>query len=180
MSVFDPESDLSGDVAFELMAASFVRLFWRPSLLQEAVDWLLAHDYQVIRLDASGWTSERDLHRDIAQALDFPDFYGRNLDALNDCMGDVTAFQYGARPDATGLVLVFTGYDRFAAHCPRPAHIVLDIIADHARSSALFGHRVLCLVQSDDPGVSFEPVGAMPVLWNRAEWLNASRRMDQP
>jgi hypothetical protein len=72
MSVFDPESDLSGDVAFELMAASFVRLFWRPYLLQ------------------------------------FPDCYGRNLDAFNDCMGDVTAFQYGARPDAAGLVLVLT------------------------------------------------------------------------
>ncbi len=37
-----------------------------------------------MKVDASGWTTEQDLHRDIAAALDFPDYYGRNLDALNE------------------------------------------------------------------------------------------------
>jgi hypothetical protein len=31
-------------------------------------------------------------------------------------------------------------------------------------------------VQSDDPTIRFEPVGAMPVMWNHAEWLDAKRR----
>lgn len=29
------------------------------------------------------------LHRALAQALDFPDYYGANLDALADCLGDL-------------------------------------------------------------------------------------------
>ncbi|RMI45531.1 helix-turn-helix transcriptional regulator [Actinomadura harenae] len=117
------------------MAASFVRLFWRRALLEEAIDWLLEHGYQVVRLDASTWEREQDMLTAIAKALDFPDHYGRNLDALNDCLSDVAAFEYGARRVATGLVVAFTGYDRFTARCPRAAQIVLDIIADQARGA---------------------------------------------
>ncbi|MGP4102252.1 barstar family protein [Nonomuraea sp. KM90] len=175
MSAFDPDSELSGDVAFRLMAASFVRLFWRHAVLDQAIDWLLAHGYQVVRLDASAWTREEDLHTAIAQALEFPDYYGRNPAALNDCLSDVTTFEYGARRDATGLVIVFTGYDKFAAYCPDVAQLSLDIIATQARTAALFGHRMCCLVQTDDPDARFDPVGAMPVLWNDAEWLDSNR-----
>jgi hypothetical protein len=89
MSAFDPDADLSGDVAFRLIAASFVRLFRRPALLDQAIGWLLDHNYQVVRLNASGWTREEDLHEGISQALGFPDYYGRNLDALSDCLSDV-------------------------------------------------------------------------------------------
>ncbi|WSE02425.1 hypothetical protein OG574_02955 [Streptomyces sp. NBC_01445] len=53
---------------------------------------------------------------------------------------------------------------------------MLDILADRARSAALFGHRIMCLVHSNDPDISFEPVGAMPVQWNDAERLDSSRR----
>jgi len=40
----------------------------------------------------------------------------------------------------------------------------------------LTGHRILALVQTDDPDLRFDPVGAASVVWNDAEWLNASRR----
>lgn len=166
---------MSGDVAFGLMANSFVTLFRRPAVLDETVDWLTARGYQVVRVDAAGWTTQADLHRDIAAALGFPG-YGRNLDALNDCLGDVARYEYGTSPDATGLVLVLTGYDAFAARHPEPAHALLDIFADQARTGALFGHRMLCLVQSGDPDIVIPAVGAMPVMWNPAEALYANRR----
>jgi hypothetical protein len=73
--------------------------------------------------------------------------------------------------------LVFTGYDKFAARCPRAAQIVLDIFAAQAENTALIGHRMMCLVQSDDPDIEFEPVGAMPVMWNMAEFFEAKRRL---
>jgi hypothetical protein len=95
-------------------------------------------------------------------------------------MRDVVTFDYGTSPEATGLVLAFTGYDRFATHCPRAAQIVLDIMAVRARSAALIGHRMMCLVQTDDPNIEFDRVGAMPVMWNDAEWLDAKRRPHNP
>ncbi|MFF4016335.1 barstar family protein [Streptomyces sp. NPDC001843] len=119
---------------------------------------------------------EADLHRDVAAALDFPGHHGRNLDALNDCLRDVEAYECGTTREATGLVLVLTRYDRFTRAQPRAAQVVLDIVADRARGAALFGHRIMALVQSDDPDIAFEPVGAMAVMWNGAEALDSSRR----
>lgn len=176
MSAFDPKTDLSQDRAFRLLINAPVTLFWRPQVLAETTGWLSAHGYQVTGIDASHWSAEHDLHRDIAAALSFPDYYGRNLDALNDCMRDVVTHDYGWAPDATGLVLVFTGYDAFAAQCPRAAQIVLDIMADHSRMAALLGRRLICLVQSNDPQIRLEPVGATAVTWNDAEWLIYRRR----
>lgn len=176
MAAFDSERDLAQDPAFRLMINTFVTMFWRPALLEQTASKLAEQGYQITRLNAAGWQSEDDLHRDIARALGFPDYYGRNLDALNDCMRDVVDGQYGWATGTADLVLVFAGYDRFARSCPRAAQIVLDIMADQARSALLFGRRLMCLVQTDDPQIRFEPVGAMPVLWNDAEWLDAKRR----
>ncbi|MFG1917311.1 barstar family protein [Micromonospora sp. NPDC048898] len=176
MAAFDPEADHSHDHAFRLLINTSVTLFWRPQLLDETTAWLCAHDHQVIRLNAAHWSTEHDLHREIAAALSFPDYYGRNLDALNDCMRDVVNQDYGWTPSTTGLAPVFTDYDAFAAHCPRAAQFALDIMADHSRRAALYGRRLMCLVQSNDPHIRFAPVGATPVMWNSAEWLDSKRR----
>lgn len=34
--------------------------------------------------------SPEELHETLAQLLDFPEHYGANLDALNDCLGDIS------------------------------------------------------------------------------------------
>jgi Barstar (barnase inhibitor) len=176
MAPFDPEADLSQDRAFWLLINTPVTLFWRRQVLEETTAWLSAHGYQVTSLDASQWFTEHDMHRDIAAALGFPDHFGRNLNSLDDCMRDVVTQDYGWVPDTAGLALAFTGYDAFAARCPCPAQIVLDIIADHSRSASLFGRRLMGLVQSNDPHIRFDAVGASSVMWNDAESLASKRR----
>jgi hypothetical protein len=175
MAAFDPEVELTHPADYLLMMNTFVTLFWRSDILQRSLDDLVALGYDAVRVDATGWTAERDLHRDVAAALNFPSYYGRNLAALNDCLSDVGSMEYGTSPEATGLVLAIIGYDKFFAIEPYTAHKVLDIFAHQARRAALIGHRMMCLVQTDDPQIAFAPVGAMPVAWNAAEWLNSSR-----
>jgi hypothetical protein len=172
---FDPDANLTEDQAYRLAMNSAVTLFRRPEALDETTGWLADHGYQLVRLDAGAWHSQADFHRDIQIALDFPDYYGHNLDAFNDCLRDVATYAYGASRDATGTILVFTGYDAFAAREPRAAQVILDIIAGNARHAMLFGHRMLCLVQSNDPNLDFDPVGATPVTWNSAEWQRSAR-----
>jgi hypothetical protein len=175
VGAFDTDADLRGDVAFRLMSGSFVTLFWDPAILAETIAWLDGHGYRLVTVDASAWATDADLHRDLASALSFPDYYGANLDAFNDCLRDVADYDYGARRSDTGLVLVLIGYDAFAARRPATASAALDIFAGRARVAALTGHRMLCLVQSADPDIRLNPVGAAPVLWNPAAWLDATR-----
>ena len=177
MVAFDPSADLISDPGFRYLHNSCVTLFWRRPLLENAVAQLAAADYHLVPMDAAQWTTPAEMHRDLAQALDFPAYYGHNLNALTDCMRDVVTHQYGWPEKATGLVLVFTGYDGFAKRHPVVAQHVLDIMAIQSRNALLFGGRLICLVQSDDPMLEFDPVGSVPVIWNDAEWLLANRRV---
>lgn len=170
---FDPDADDVLDL--RLAAGGFVVKFWNRGVLATTVGWLRAHGYGIVEVDATGSTATVELLDRIAEKLSFPSYFGRNLDAFNDCMRDVVAGEYGADLADTGLVLVFHGYDAFAAHEPGAAHAVLDIVALNARSAMLFGRRLLCLVQTDDPALEFPPIGATPVEWNGAEWASADR-----
>lgn len=43
-----------------------------------------------ITIDCRGFVLRSDLHRAFADALAFPDHYGNNLDALHDCLTDIS------------------------------------------------------------------------------------------
>jgi len=173
VNAFDPATDPVEDLAFELLSFSPVTLFLRRQVLGEAAARLSSDGYQVVELDASAW-DDRTMREDLSEALAFP-YVAPNLDALNDLLYDVVDQEWGWEPQATGLVLVFTGFDAFARTDPRTAWFLLDIVANRSRSASLIGRRLLCLVQTDDPDLSLDRVGASPAWWNRAEWLRSNR-----
>jgi len=152
-----------------MLVNSPVTLFHRPQALEETIAWLEANGYQVVEMDAALW-SVQTMHDAFSRTLSFPDYYGRNLDALNDCMRDVVDHSYGWDPISTGLVLVMKNYDGFVAQDPRAAQVVLDILAGISREASLIGRRLLVLVQTNDPNLRLEPVGATSVTLNGAEW----------
>lgn len=43
-----------------------------------------------ITIDCRGFVPRSDLHKAFADALSFPDHYGNNLDALHDCLTDIS------------------------------------------------------------------------------------------
>jgi hypothetical protein len=131
--------------------------------------------YVVINLDPSSWRSVSDLHRDVASAFEFPSYYGQNLDALNDCLSDVGLFEYGAHESGAGTLLVVRGLESFVSLDRRSAEAFADIFANQARIVALIGHRMLLLVQTNDPDLRLPKVGACQITWNPAEWLDFKR-----
>jgi ribonuclease inhibitor len=52
-----------------------------------------------IFLEGSLINSQEDLHGQIAAALEFPSYYGKNLDALWDCLSDYTISLQGQSVD---------------------------------------------------------------------------------
>lgn len=42
----------------------------------------------MIALNGSRMTDREGMHAELREKLDLPDYYGDNLDALNDCLGE--------------------------------------------------------------------------------------------
>lgn len=148
---------------FELLRESPVTLYRSRQVLAEHLAWLRGHGYAVHEIDCSGWSSEADFHDAASRTLGFPAYYGRNLDAFNDCLCGIEV------PEEGGTALAFLAFDVLHGLSPERAWHILDIVARWSRFFLLTGRRLMALVQSDDPGLRVEPVGARPVLLNGEE-----------
>lgn len=169
MAVFRDDSDDYQQLDFALMQNGATTLYYRTEILAKDVKWLIAHNYQVDNFDCAGWQNEEDMYSSFAETLEFPDYFGRNLAALNDCLSDLNISEEGGR------VLVFHRYDIFTARISEVAWNILDIIEIRSRLYLLFGQRLLSLVQSDDAQIKFNSLGAQHANWNQREWLNVNR-----
>jgi len=138
-------------------------LYFERSKLDEACAWFLHHSYQLAVFNCASWQSDDDFHDAISQTLKFPNYYGRNLDSLSECM----RFDLDI-PQESGLLLVFHHFDIFKKRFPKTSYHLLDILAEASRQYLLYGQRLITFIQSDDLTIIFEPVGACHVL--HARW----------
>jgi RNAse (barnase) inhibitor barstar len=91
--------------------------------------------------------------RAVAAALDFPDYFGMNWDALADCLTDLEWL------DSDGVVLVLRGTTGFAARAPQDFDIALDVLAEAADYWAQEGAPFVVLIEEEDkPALAGLPV----------------------
>ncbi|MFW2381022.1 MAG: barstar family protein [Acidimicrobiales bacterium] len=151
-----------------------VELYFRAEVLNRAIDELEQRDAGVVRLDAGSWTRETALMA-LADALDFPEHYGRNLDALSDCMFDVVSGETGFGGTEGTRVLAIYQFDSLARNDPAFAHELVEILFENAIMGLKLGRPFLALLQSDDPELTLPSVGAVHIGWNRAEFGRSAR-----
>ena len=148
MSAFSTGDILGNRIDFEIARDGFVRTLQGGAALRKAEEWLLSQGYRLIQLDAGSWRSDQHMHTAFAAALRFPSYFGKNLDALNDCMSDVAEAEYGWDVSDVGVVLVLADFDRFAARLPRTADRLEAILRAQGRYAALFGNRLLTILSA--------------------------------
>jgi RNAse (barnase) inhibitor barstar len=156
---------------WKLLERSAIALYHKGTVLSQDVAWFRQNGYAIHELDGAAWTTPADFHTDAQRALNFPDYYGKNLASWVDCVAEL------AVPDDGGMLLVFRRFDVFAHAQPQLAQTILDSIESTSRRFLLTGRRLVALVQSDDPRIRFDRVGALPVTWNPREWTEADRGM---
>lgn len=168
MAIFRDNRDDRG-LDWSLMQNGAINLYLRPEFLQEDAEWLRSRGYRLDGFNCTAWLTEESMHDALSTTLKFPHYYGRNLAALNDCLSDLEI------PEESGRVLVFHRYDAFAAKFPKIAWHVVDIVEHQSRLMLLVGLRLFALVQSDDPMISFDSLGAQSANWNGREWFMKDR-----
>jgi RNAse (barnase) inhibitor barstar len=154
MAAFSDDPETFDRVDWRLLQNGPVTLYWRPEYLREDVEWLETHGYIIHRFDVMDWDDLEKMHGEFQSKLAFPNYYGKNLDALNDCLSDVEI------PDDAGAALTFAHFDSLVAVHPTVAAALLDILADNSRRAMLFGKRLIALVQTDSPDFRTGPIGA--------------------
>ncbi|MGZ4463861.1 MAG: barstar family protein [Nocardioides sp.] len=105
----------------------------------EHAGWHLAHH--------DGWTEETkaEFLAGIGATLDFPGHYGRNFDALADCLGDLTA----------DTVLLWDGWGPFARADERAFSVALTVLG--GRVHAERGGRFAVLLRGAGPDLPDVP-----------------------
>lgn len=152
-----------------LLEGSAVTLYHKASVLSQDVACLQQFGYRLYSLDAAAWKTVPDFHSDAKREFGFADYYSGNLASWIDCLGELDI------PDEGGVVIQLRHFDVFAKAEPQFAHTLLDSIESTSRRFLLLGKRLLALVQSDDPRIRFERIGAVPVNWNPREWQDSDR-----
>lgn len=160
--------DIKSDIAFIILSDGPVSMYHDIKTLDTDLKWFKENNYTVYDFDASNWTIDQ-AHADIKNEMGFPDYYGRNLNAFNDCLSDTYS------TDHKGQVIVFRHFDTFFNKDKEFCLGLLDIIADNSRSWLLTGQRLIGIIQSDDPHFYTDKIGGHSPTWNRKEWLNADR-----
>jgi hypothetical protein len=156
---------------WRLLERGAIALYHKGGVLSHDIGWFRQNGYVIHELDGACWNTPGDFHNSVKRGLPFPEYYGMNLASWVDCLAELPV------PDAGGTLLVFRRYDVFARAQPALAQTILDSIESTSRRFLLTGRRQAARVQSDDPRIRFERVGAMPVTWNPREWTDADRGM---
>ena len=100
------------------------------------------HGLRVFDAECEPVGDKRGLMRAIARALRFPDYFGYNWDALEDCLTDLDWLT------ANGTILLLSRADRLAGRAPQALGVALDILEDAAEYWAAEGRPFVVLVQA--------------------------------
>jgi RNAse (barnase) inhibitor barstar len=154
---------------FHLLRQGSLNFYYKDSILRPDLDWLRDNGYRIVIFDCSAWKTMNHFHTTISLTLDFPDYYGKNLDAFNDCIGDVVIKEIG-------IVLVFKNFELMLERLGKYFTLnLLDILEQHSRSRLLFGERMITILRTNKPGLNLYNFGKSSVLWNSKESLYTAR-----
>jgi RNAse (barnase) inhibitor barstar len=134
LALFANSPDDRHSLDWQILRCGGIALYWREEHLAADVQWLAARSYDICEFNCAGWHSRKDMYSDIGLVLRFPDWWGRNMDALHDCL-----VEFPVRDDG-GAALVFRKFDAYAndagsksMHSGRTeAEVLLDAMAEHA------------------------------------------------
>jgi RNAse (barnase) inhibitor barstar len=160
--------------------SSFGQHDWRlflnsPTVMYHDLDVLSRHasqleeqGYRVLVFDCATWQDEAAMHNALSNALTFPEYYGSNLDALDECLAT-----FVIDPFQIGVILALLHFDSlignvgFRDSTPR---VLLELIQSSSRRHLLLGERLMALVhlQNSDVTIRLRNTGYLALNYEEA------------
>lgn len=172
MGSFTQQEIADGALDWAILRDGGISLYRSHEFLEIDTRALSNKGYQVVTIDCVAWSSIGAMHESLSKSLAFPSYYGRNLDALNDCLCVDLEI-----PDLGGLLLRLVNFHPMQANheLSKAAGYVLHIAARAIREHMLSGKRFIVFLQTDDSNASYDTLGCISATWNRHEWLRSNR-----
>lgn len=117
----------------------------RAAARDAGIDWL--------DLDLDGVTGREEFLKRCAERLRLPSYFGRNWDALHECLLDIAA---GGSP---GAVVHWRRGAALAKRAPDAMKTALEVLQEAAAAWAITGRTFLVVVDRDSaPGLALPPL----------------------
>ncbi len=142
--------------------------YFSHEILNKDIKSLVNVGYNIIDVNLKNWTIS-NYQSKMKDAFEFPQYYGENLAAFGDCLGDLF------NNKTTGLVIVFRQFDAFYENSKDVSESILEIIINESWTWLLTGKKLITLIQVDDPDFHIDKIGGFSPSWNGKEWLNSNR-----
>jgi RNAse (barnase) inhibitor barstar len=169
MAVFDLSNPEQFDqLDWKILQNGAVSLYLDPNILEADCTWFRDRNYREYRFDGTAWLTREDFYTAMDQQLTLP-YSSGNLDTLRDLLMDLEV------PHESGTIFVFWRFDLFTRRFTKDTYNILNVMEEISRGFLLTGQRFIVLVQSNDPKITFDPVGAHPVILNPTENIRHMR-----
>lgn len=109
---------------------------------ETAAQWGL----QTKALEGKEIPDKKSLLTRMGELLNFPDYYGENWDALEDCLSD-----YFSDPKTSGVALVYRDSGHFHDNAPEEFNTLLDILKEITLLCETQPNAFVVLLQGIDP-----------------------------
>lgn len=91
-------------------------------------------DYKLITIDISDALTRSDIHDVLTETLELPEYYGRNLDALYDCLSE--------KSWSEKVVFEMVGFRSLPENICRYGETILSIFDRVARENSVEGAEI--------------------------------------
>ncbi len=111
--------------------------------IEELASLCQEYSFQFLYIDGKDVTNKAKFIKAAAETMNFPDYFGDNWDAFDDCINDLSWLS------ANGYILLYTHPDNFAKNDPSEWSIALDVFQEAVEYWAGTDIPMYVLLQTD-------------------------------
>ncbi len=145
------------------LARGALGLVYDREVLGKVLSDLRAKGYRLATFDCRKWETPLAGAQEMATTLVLPESMPRTLEMVGAWLSELAHSDAPYGDERLRLAVVLGVFDDFAARHRAEALLLVDQLGQASRMAVMFDHRVLAVVQSDDPGFHLAAVPTLAI-----------------